>query len=90
MYGDCEMIREHVVVRNPSGLHLRPAARLSETALQFSSRVTLLHEGSEAKAKSVLGIRGACVKSGDTVTVVCDGPDEEAAMWAVLEVLQDT
>ena len=35
---------------------------------------------SEANAKSVLSILGSCVKYGDTIELVTDGPDEEEAM----------
>lgn len=83
------MVRESFVVRDASGLHLRPAARLSEAALEFRCRVTLLHGKTEANAKSVLGILAACVRSGDAVTLVCDGPDEEAAMEALRKVMAD-
>ena len=30
--------------------------------------------------KSILSILGACIRSGDTIELVCDGGDEEAAM----------
>ena len=83
------MIRETIVVNNPSGLHLRPAARLSETAIQFKCRVTLENGAAEANAKSVLGILGTLVRCGDTVTLICDGPDEEAAMEAIKAVLTE-
>ena len=33
-----------------------------------------------ANAKSVLSVLGACVKSGDEIEFVCDGPDEKEAL----------
>ena len=83
------MIRKSVTVNNPSGLHLRPAAKLSETALQFESRIALEHGNVSANAKSVLSILGACVRNGDTVQLTFDGPDEERAAEAVLSVLEE-
>ena len=84
------MVRETIVINNPSGLHLRPAARLSETALQFRSRITLENGSVAANAKSVLGILGALVRCGDTVVLICDGPDEEEAMRALRDVLSES
>lgn len=83
------MIRKSVTVNNPSGLHLRPAAKLSEAALQFECRITLEHGSSQANAKSVLGILGACVRSGDTVLLTFDGPDEEEAAKTLQTLLEE-
>ena len=39
--------------------------------------------------KSVLSVLGACVKSGDEITFVCEGPDEEAALAAMVKIVED-
>ena len=39
------MVSQKVRVKNPSGLHLRPAGVLCSTALQFKCRVRLMFEG---------------------------------------------
>ena len=83
------MVSESFVVKNESGLHLRPAAKLSEAALEFHCRVTLRHGTAEANAKSVLGVLGACLRCGDTFTLDCDGPDEEAALEELRRILED-
>ena len=83
------MIRKNVTVNDPSGLHLRPAAKLSETALQFSCRITLEHGSVTANAKSVLSILGACVRCGDTIQLTFDGPYEEEAAEALEALLQE-
>ncbi len=30
--------------------------------------------------KSVLSVLGACIKSGDEITLICDGEDEQGAL----------
>ena len=59
------MLSYKVTVRNPSGLHLRPAGLLCGEAIKYKSSVTFQYDGGTANAKSVLSVLGACVKSGD-------------------------
>ena len=40
-------------------------------------------------AKSVLSVLGACVKSGDQVEFICEGPDEEEALAAMIRIIED-
>lgn len=76
------MITRKLTIPNPTGLHIRPAGKLCETAMNYRARVTFRYgeNGSEANAKSILSILGACIRSGDTIELVCDGDDEKAAM----------
>ena len=73
------MVSGKAVIRNATGLHLKPAARFCEEALKFRSTVTFTFGSTTANAKSVLSILGACVKSGDEIEIVCNGEDEQAA-----------
>ena len=57
------MLNYKVTVRNPSGLHLRPAGLLCGEAIKYKSSVTFQYDGGTANAKSVLSVLGACVKS---------------------------
>jgi len=74
------MVSRKVTVINVTGLHLRPAGNLCREALLFKSSVTLSFDGTEANAKSVLSVLGACVKRGDEILLTCDGEDEEEAL----------
>ena len=74
------MLSYKVTVRNPSGLHLRPAGLLCGEAIKYKSSITFQYAGGTANAKSVLSVLGACVKSGDEITLVCEGEDEQAAI----------
>ena len=75
------MVEQKVKITNPTGLHLRPAGIFCQEAMKFSSKVTFRYNlNSEANAKSVLSVLGACVKSGDEIVIVCDGEDEQVAL----------
>ena len=71
------MVSQKVVIKNPTGLHLRPAGILCKEAMQFKSLITFTFRDSTANAKSVLSVLGACVKCGDEIELTCEGEDEE-------------
>lgn len=83
------MVSQRIIVKNPSGLHLRPAGNLCREALKYQSKVELFMDGTEANAKSVLSVLGACVKCGDEVEYRCTGPDEEEALAAVIRLTDE-
>lgn len=87
------MVSEKVIIKNPTGLHLRPAGLFCKTAIQFECRITIektTRTGElSANAKSVLSVLGACIKSGDEITIVCDGEDEESALKEMVQIVKD-
>jgi phosphocarrier protein len=83
------MVSQNVVVKNPTGLHLRPAGILCKEAIQFKSLITFSFRDTTANAKSVLSVLGACVKTGDEITLCCEGEDEQAALARLVEVIED-
>ena len=83
------MISKRVKVINPSGLHLRPAGNLCNIAMRFASLITFDYEGGTANAKSVLSVLGACIKSGDEITLICEGKDEEDALRELVAAIED-
>lgn len=83
------MVSRKVAIKNPTGLHLRPAGILCKEALQFKSLITFTFRGNTANAKSVLSVLGACIKSGDEIEIFCKGEDEEKALAAIVKVIED-
>lgn len=82
------MVSKKVTIKNPTGLHLRPAGELCKTAMQFKSKITFIFEGGTSNAKSVLSVLGACVKSGDEIELICEGEDEEEALNKMVNVIE--
>jgi phosphocarrier protein FPr len=76
-----------IVVPTATGLHARPAAVVAATAKRFKAGVRLRRGSSDANAKSVVAIMGLEVGQGDTVRVVADGPDAEAAVRSLAALL---
>lgn len=87
------MVNGTVRIKNPTGLHLRPAGLFCKTAMQFDSKITIrkkaIYNDVTANAKSVLSVLGACIKSGDEIEIICEGTDEEAALKGMTELVED-
>lgn len=82
------MVSKKVTIKNPTGLHLRPAGELCKTAMQFKAKIKFSFEGGTSNAKSVLSVLGACVKSGDEIELICEGEDEEEALKKMVEAIE--
>ncbi len=82
------MVSQKVIIKNPTGLHLRPAGTLCKESLRFSCSVKFQFGNTVANAKSVLSVLGACVKNGDEITLICDGTDEEKALTEIVALIE--
>ena len=82
------MVSQKVVIKNPTGLHLRPAGILCKEAMQFKSLITFTFRDNTANAKSVLSVLGACVKCGDEIEFVCEGEDEQEALKTLIHAVE--
>ena len=82
------MTKQNVIVKNQSGLHLRPAGILCRTAMLYKSHITLSHNDATANAKSVLSVLGAGIKTGDELEITCEGIDEQEAMEAMVNLFE--
>jgi phosphotransferase system HPr (HPr) family protein len=79
-----------VVVSNPSGLHARPATLFTEAATEFTSKITVenLSRGKgPVDAKSTLLLLTAGVSRDHRIRLVADGPDEVAAIDALVGLI---
>lgn len=82
------MVSKKVTVNNPTGLHLRPAGNLCKEAIKYKSMIKFQFRETTANAKSVLSVLGACVKSGDEITLICEGEDEQEALDALVAAVE--
>ena len=86
--GECDMLSKTLTVVNPSGLHLRPAGVLSQTAMKFKCDVLIECGEKRIIAKSVLNVMAAGIKSGTQITLIYDGEDEAAAMETISKAIE--
>lgn len=85
------MASTEIEVRNPSGLHARPAAAFVRAAsgLDTDVRVTNLtrDETKSASARSVLGVMGLGVARGHRIRLEADGDGADEAIGTLAELV---
>jgi phosphotransferase system HPr (HPr) family protein len=79
-------------VRNPSGLHARPAALFTETARRFSADVQVANltrnPDKLASARSLLAVLTLGISRGHTIRIAADGDDAGEALTALRELIE--
>jgi phosphotransferase system HPr (HPr) family protein len=82
-----EPLRAKVTVTNPQGFHLRPLTAFAKCALQFQSRVELCNaDDLKFDGKSPLSMLTMGAEQGTELVLEVHGPDQEAALAALLQV----
>ncbi len=74
------MISRKITIRNPEGLHMRPAAVFAEEMGKYECEITIITDNDEVNAKSILSIMTAHIKCGTEIDLKCNGTDETEAM----------
>ena len=81
------MISKEIEIINKLGLHARASAKLTQLAGKFQSEVWMSRNQKRVNAKSIMGVMMLAAGMGSTVTLETDGPDEQAAMDALVELI---
>ncbi len=74
------MITKSIEIKLPGGLEARPVAELVQIASRFESTVHIEAQSKKVNAKSIMGMMTLSLASGEEVTVIADGQDEEDAV----------
>jgi phosphocarrier protein len=82
------MVSQTVTVVNELGMHARAAAKFVHLATRFNARVKVARQGREMDGKSIMGILLLAAARGSLITISADGADEDAAMAALVELVQ--
>ena len=81
------MIQFTYRIKDPNGMHARPAGKLAALAKQFRSDVRVKTDQKEADGKRLLALMSLGAKEGTLLTFSISGEDEEAAAAKLQEVL---
>jgi phosphocarrier protein HPr len=74
------MYEAEVVIMNEQGLHARPASIVARKASKFTSHITIVKDGKEFNAKSIINILSMAASKGDKLKIVASGDDEVKAI----------
>ena len=81
------MTQRDITITNNIGLHARPATFFIQKANSFKSSIWIEKDDRKVNAKSLLGVLSMGIAKGMTVTLVADGQDENAALDALVELV---
>ena len=71
------MFEKETVIKNPTGLHARPAAQLSAFCKRYPNAITVSSGERETNPKSIFSLLSGCFKHGETIVVRVEGEDGE-------------
>jgi len=83
------MIRRTVTIINKLGLHARATAKLVATASAHQSSVRISGKGREVDAKNIMQVMMLAASKGTEVELIAEGPDEQDAIEALTELIND-
>lgn len=83
------MRQTKIEIINKLGLHARASAKLTQLAGQFKCDVFLARQGRRVNAKSIMGVMMLAAAKGASVEIETNGTDEEAAMQALTQLIND-
>ena len=78
------MIEKEITVANALGIHARPASKIVQTAVGFSSDIELIKDDVHADAKSIMSVMMLAAACHSRVVVRAQGSDEEEAVEAIV------
>ena len=82
------MIEKQIVIGLASGLEERPIAVLVQMASKYECSVYLLSGNKKVNAKSIMGMMGMGMRSGESVTIQTEGIDEVEAANEIINYLK--
>jgi phosphocarrier protein HPr len=74
------ILKKKVKIRNPQGLHARPASTFVKIANRFEAEVTVKKGGEKVNGKSIMGLMTLAANKGSTIEIETSGPDADKAM----------
>ena len=83
-----EPLKTTARITNKRGLHARASAKIVEAAARFESQITIVKDGARVNARSIMGLMMLAASLGSDIGVEADGPDQDAAMTAMLALIE--
>jgi len=81
-------VSQQVVVKNPEGLHLRPADLLVRCAKQYESEIEISKDGNRVSVNSILDIAMLGASANSTLVIHAKGADAESALQALVRLFE--
>lgn len=82
------MVKHTLIIKNPNGLHARPAGELAKAASACRSDVILKVGERSLNPKSILNIMAAAIRCGTQVEIECTGETETEDLENLLNAIE--
>ena len=76
-------------VKDPVGVHARPAGLLAKKAAEFKSKITLIKDNKRADTRRIMMLMSLNIKCGDEIVVIVEGEDEKVAAEQIEKYLTE-
>lgn len=76
-----------VVIKNPQGLHARPAATFVQIASKYNSNIALQKGDERVNGKSIMGILTLGIEQNAKVVLEADGDDADEVVTELTQLL---
>ncbi len=83
-----DIVEKNCTVRNKMGLHARPAAMIVQTANKYPCDVTLVKDGQDVNAKSIMGVLMLAASQGTVITVRAEGEEAQQCADAICALFE--
>ncbi len=83
------MLEQQVEIINKLGLHARAATKFANTANKFDSQIHVVFGEKSIDGKSIMSLMLLAAAKGSLITLKTEGPDAEAAMNGLLDLINN-
>ena len=82
-------ITSKVKVKNPLGLHTRPAAAIVKMLQPLKSSVSFTYKNETINARSIMSILMLAARKNSQIVITTEGDDAEAAMRVMVRAFEE-
>lgn len=83
------MAERTFTLTNATGLHARPASVFVQTVQKFPGTDVYVRKGErEVNARSLLSVLSLGISQGESITIRCQGPQENEALAALAALVE--
>ncbi|MBL9176485.1 MAG: HPr family phosphocarrier protein [Verrucomicrobiaceae bacterium] len=80
-------IEKELTIRNKMGMHARPAAQFVKRASKYQCDVWVEKDDEPVNGKSIMGLMMLAAGRGETIKIIAEGNDAEAAVADLEELV---
>ncbi len=82
------MVSKTLAIINEMGFHMRPANLFAAAMNKYPAAVSIEVNGKRIDGKSMMAIMASCIKKGMSITVECDGENEQAMLNEAVSLIE--